>query len=804
MSTRPLITKPYDLTNYNEDFTEGYLYLSYVHLRGYMLITYKAGNIWFTPLEINLNPNEFGFKLPHDWREEEETLTDEYKTLLNEVMKVFKPYEKILKDRGLEPHKVRETIQELSYNFILDKLDELDNLGIDNHFTSLEDYKNPQIKKFILDPNNEFTKWLDKPSLSPQDKKEKDREVKLEIANKVDDLISFVNENRGIYASDDLVTRELGRLTKELAPSPLLNLHKGKSIVFNTNYGSEEIVKEFGVKRYLDNSSKPKYYIYNKDLRYFEEVTKEHLKNMIYKRYGFNLNDSHVNELLKGVSTEDKLYKNLLVLNNLYYDIDYLEPFKPLTFDYRRQDYLTVNTIGVFNESTNNIKLLNYDLDLDIRDIFSIKDLSQIDPKTPLKDFSKKYGMTFTEYILRLVLIPKEYPQDITLFIDYLERLGSDIKGRNTEKVITFYYGEGDNGKSILNLFYDLIYNKLNLPLRPDNLNDQFNLKMFDNRLVINIDEITANTFDDLKDWLKNITSKYSKQEAREMYSQNTFTLYGFPNINIYSNVLIDLDLQEDLALFSRIDYLKLPNRFVTPKELDKYNNAYPIIQNLEEILKHDIEGLSWLITAGIMSYKHMLLEGRSYLKKQTREETIDIFKNVDYLTKFLMIYTKYDEDLERVNYVSGQELIGAFTNYMELQGKSVTQNKTKLSKTLGLKIKGVYPNFNPKTDKYKKEGRLTYYKLKLKSTDEVNREFRQVYKVNDDNLTDRQVKVLHNLSNDLYLVYKAIKEGYNTLNKLNSKYPDNDNIDKVKQLLTLNIIVNTNTASLEDSYKVT
>ena len=801
MSTRPLITKPYDLTNYNEDFTEGYLYLSYVHLRGYMLIIYKAGNIWFTPLEINLTPNEFGFKLPHDFKVDEDTLTDEYKLLLNEVMKVFKPYEKILKDRGLEPYRVKETIQELSYEFILNKLDELDNLEIDNHFTSLEDYQNPQIKKFILDPNNTFTRWLETPNLSPQEHKAKAKEVKYELETKLNEVISFINANKGVYINDNYITRELGRVSKEVNPSPLLSLHKGQNLVLNTNTGSEEIVKEFGIKRHLDNSNKPKYFIYNHDLKYFEEITKENLKNKIYKRYGFNIQDNHLDNLLKGVSNEDKLYKNLLVLNNIYFDVDTLQEFKPLAFDYRRQDYLTINSLGVFNENTNTVQLLNYDLDLDIFSIFSVKDLPEVDPQTPPSEFSKRYGMTYTEYILRQVLIPKDNPQDITLFIDYLERLGSDIKGRNTEKVITFYYGEGDNGKSILNLCYDLIYNRLNLPLRPDNLNDQFNLKMFNNRLVINIDEITANTFDDLKDWLKNITSKYSKQEAREMYSQSTFTLYGFPNINIYSNVLIDLDLQEDLALFSRIDYLKLPNRFVMPKELDKTKNSYPTVLGLEDNLRGDLEGLSWLITASIMAYRHMLGEGRSYLRKQTREETIDIFKNVDFLTKFLMIYTSYDEDLERVNYVSGQELIGAYTNYMELQGKEVTQNKTQLSKSLGIKIKGVYSNFNPETDKYKKEGKLTYYKLKLKSIDEVNKEFRQVYKVNDDNLTERQYNTLNNLSNDLYIVYKAIKDGHNTINKLNSKYPNDDNISKVKQLLTLNLIINTNIANLDELY---
>lgn len=93
--------------------------------------------------------------------------------------------------------------------------------------------------------------------------------------------------------------------------------------------------------------------------------------------------------------------------------------------------------------------------------------------------------MTLTELVLRQLLIPKDNPTDIRLFKDYLERLGSNIYGANLYKVITFYYGDGDNGKSILNLFNNLIFNKLNYEIKPEALAETFSLESFYNRLLI-------------------------------------------------------------------------------------------------------------------------------------------------------------------------------------------------------------------------------------------------------------------------------------------------------------------------------
>ena len=57
---------------------------------------------------------------------------------------------------------------------------------------------------------------------------------------------------------------------------------------------------------------------------------------------------------------------------------------------------------------------------------------------------------TLTERTLRQILIPKDNPEDTSLYIDYLQRVGASFFENNVHKSITLYQGKGNNGKSIL------------------------------------------------------------------------------------------------------------------------------------------------------------------------------------------------------------------------------------------------------------------------------------------------------------------------------------------------------------------
>ena len=377
------------------------------------------------------------------------------------------------------------------------------------------------------------------------------------------------------------------------------------------------------------------------------------------------------------------------------------------------------------------------------------------------------------------------------MFRDFLERLGSNIYGTNLYKVLTFYYGDGDNAKSILNLFINLIFNKLNYEIKPDDLKDGFNLENFYNRLIITIDEVGKNSFDELKEYLKQATSKYSKMEKRQIYSNKTFTLYKFPNINIYSNELLDLNPATEGALFSRIDYLKLPNKFVTSSELDKYENTYEVVDGLEDLLKKDTDGLSWLITAGILCFKEMKNNSNRYTLKQTREQTIDIFLNADYLTKFLMVSTEYVDELPREQFTSNLDITNSYLQYMANLNKTVdTEN---LAKTIGIKLSKLYPQLKNKENKYKATGNgATMYKLKLKEPEEINKQFNQAYTINE-YVTDNQLNII-DTDKKYKAVYDKIQKGKCTISMLNKELPSINCYDIVQQLESLNLIYNTET----------
>ena len=193
------------------------------------------------------------------------------------------------------------------------------------------------------------------------------------------------------------------------------------------------------------------------------------------------------------------------------------------------------------------------------------------------------------------------------------------------------------------------------------------------------MDETSLN---DIKPMIKRVSSPESRQEQRAIYSDKNIILKNYPNMFIFSNVLLDFKLDE-LALFERFDFLKLPNRFVTEKELDK-PNTYLIDRNTEEKIKKDYDGLSWLISASIKVFNHMEENGMEYRAKQTIEETMDILLNIDYLTKFIKIYTEKDESLNKMEYVTNDEIMGKYQEYMEQENHIIQETPSELARKIG------------------------------------------------------------------------------------------------------------------------
>ena len=320
---------------------------------------------------------------------------------------------------------------------------------------------------------------------------------------------------------------------------------------------------------------------------------------------------------------------------------------------------LTINRIGFENPTNRNeIRLLKYNNDLSTMDVLQVKEMPPNATSVPITKYNDKFGMTYTEKVLRQILIPKDEPHNLNMFKDFLERLGSCITGENPFKVITMYYNEnGNNGKGILKLLFELVFNKQSYPLTPNDMDGNFNLPAYMDRRVILIDEIDRNSFNKLKPDLKRMSSKYARTEQRMMYTDKNAIINNYANIFIFSNVLISMTLDE-LALFDRMDFLELPNRFVYEHELNKYPNTYLKDPLTEEKILSDYDGLSWLITASILAYKSLkATPNATYTLRQTIEESMDIFLDTDHLTKFIKIYTEKDEELIPDDFITTSEI---------------------------------------------------------------------------------------------------------------------------------------------------
>ena len=126
----------------------------------------------------------------------------------------------------------------------------------------------------------------------------------------------------------------------------------------------------------------------------------------------------------------------------------------------------------------------------------------------------------------------------------------------------------------------------------------------------------------------------------------------------IFANELVKIK-PDAIALFDRFDFLKLPNTFVSENELKNTPNGYLKDRNTEKKIKADIKGLSWLITAGIHSFRNMRNSNSEFLLKQTAEQTMDIMMDTDYLSKFIRLYTYEDEDLIPDEFTTIQTIYG-------------------------------------------------------------------------------------------------------------------------------------------------
>lgn len=762
-----ILSNPFDLTDYGADYNISNLYLGYVKTRGYVLINETNNVVWFNCIQSSKEPDFLNV----NWQWETEEIK-QITEILNNILSKFTPNDEM---ETVKTEIIGELLEDLSL-----------------HFESYEYIKpktitNDKIKEFALDPVDQFN-FYENPNQDPLDNEDlesKRRDVKNQIEDSLINAVKIFNENKSIIGlnrkgdptilmTESKFIKLFNSIINDSFRNPLINLQwsMGNEKV-NRIMAIDYITNEFNIKGVYKNGKETLYY-FNDELNYFEQLTEEKLKNLIVQQLGIKLLRQDYRAIYKSIETTDNIHNNILVFKNILFDMDYMEELNSPIHNYNRRDYLTPGLIG-YEDKNNKVQLLDYDFDMDYMELY------QVDPNLD--------EITFVEKTLRQILIPKDNPNDLTLFHDFLQRLGSCILGVNKYKVITLYYGAGNNGKGILKLVMELIFNNGAYSLTPKTFEETFNLSTFENRKVMLLDEIDKNDFKQMKPVLKRISSPEARVEQRVMYSTDNHILNNFPMLFIFSNELISLKPGE-IALFDRFDFLELPNTFVSEKELNKTPNGYLKNRSTETNIKADVKGLSWLITASIQMFRNMQNSNSEFIARQTAEQTMDILMDTDYLTKFIRLFTYDDDTLIPNEYTTVEEIYQQFQQYMEINGNIITDNEITIKRKIGTTIKKVYNIPGKVTDSemyYKQDNRISSYRIRLKSFEDVDTEFKTIYEINEDEVVN-----LYHIDNrtDYKLVYGKIQNGVNTINLLNKSLPNQDNYKIVRELLNLNVIV--------------
>ena len=652
-----------------------------------------------------------------------------------------------------------EHIKQLEHSINNDKIDKT---GF-NTIITLE----PKTKENILRIKELFDKAKDKhtkESLKP-------------ISVLTDDLKRAMNDL--LYQSDNnpkvikSIEKNIESLRKAVYPFDLYyevyNKASDKSLRLKL---AKEVIDDFNIKSYYDVNLKKDVLYYLNDDGYYEKLNESLLKSLIYDSRNCNYNKAIVKDIIESIPRNSNKNDNLIQFSNVVFDNSDLS-YVPID-NFNIKENLVHKKIGVKDERTGKITLLTYY------------------PNARLTDDESK--RTYVEKKLREIYVPKNNQDDVDSLIDRLERSGATILGI-TNKTITYNYDDkGGSGKSTMNHIHKLVLNDLYINIGAKAFKQTFTSDLFSYKHSINIDETTPKELEEIIQELKKHSSNNFSINDRLMYSDESISISGFGNIEIFSNYLFTPNL-DDNGFINRIDIKEYPNLFRKKEELHKYDNAYLEDSRTYDKLNEDIDGLSWFVSAAINYYMDIYPNGK-FRCYQTNEQVLDILGNSDVYSQYVYLYLKKDNE----NLVTNKEIKVSFIEYAKRKGKLVKDSDDKIGKKLGLTIKKMYgkdikkrTTFNGKND--------TFYSLRIRTFDEVESySQRKLIAISDDYLTESDLINVKLLDENQKLIYKHIKNNeLNSIKQLKDNYTSIDVVRIVKDLKELNLIEDKENYQLDD-----
>lgn len=542
-----------------------------------------------------------------------------------------------------------------------------------NLYISLEiDKKIPKdLKIFYI--NSEFSLIKTKDKLAIYDDETKEYFIFNEL-EEIPDNIIYKIELRELQQAIRGHSKELDKSTIDPNILDLILYTENKPSLWLEQTDKEQSLVL--IKKQLENYYKIKVnaddinkkYYFNYETRKYELINILRFGFLIENEHGVTLSETDLNNVYKMFRNVQKPNNDAIAFNNCVLD-------------------------------TTNFKELPLDT-------FTIKQLPF--NYRPLSECKKG---SLIEETLKKILIPANDPNNIKYYIDFLQRVGASFKRENIHKIINFYNGSGDDGKSTLLKILSFLHCDLSIFLKPENLKDDSFITNLSNLNVMLIEEMNKNSLKgDIVELVKDMSGR-GVRDVRRMYTQETQKVKDFGVFFIATNILPFVDFSNK-AYWERANIIKVPNKFDNYEDLE--NNIYLADPDIESKLAQDIDGLEWLISASIDAYAKR--PNNEFTIKQSALETQFIYDGVNPIRVFIETFIINTENKEDI--ISNKEIVfyllkWAVKNDFKKEDLGVS-TMGELRQEVGAKLKNQFKNIDDLKQKNGKHGATAYRSLAI------------------------------------------------------------------------------------------
>jgi hypothetical protein len=285
---------------------------------------------------------------------------------------------------------------------------------------------------------------------------------------------------------------------------------------------------------------------------------------------------------------------------------------------------------------------------------------------------------TLWEETLKQILVPKNNPEDKKLFYDFLAIISSCLEQNNKWKLLSVFFGDGNNGKSIIKLMEELIFDSAYFEPDTEEIKDRFFWSRADDTNLIVMDETDLDTFKKWEALIKRLTSGASgKMDIRKMRSDKNHKSKGFGTFMIFTNDIPEFSQKK--AVLNRLFFGHFPNVFTEDVTKD---NEYLKNENLWNELEDDYKGIEWFCNILPKAYEEI---GKPI---QDEEYKKDLMANTSKLGIFLL--SSYEPSKNPEVYITNEEIRMAIQYNSDLW-RDLTANGGSPSRRIGKAIVRIF-----------------------------------------------------------------------------------------------------------------